>query len=289
MNLLRRTASAIVTVLVAGVVLSGCSTEGDPAGSASASGGETGAASSDAPAAVAVPKPPTRGACFRLTVSAALRATNSAKPVRCSSKHTAVTVSVGRLETVVDGHLLAVDSARVQRQVATKCRALVDRHVGGSQETQRLARVQAVWFSPTLAQSDRGALWFRCDLVIASGSRGLVDLPRTTAGLLSRPGALSRYGTCGTSAPATKSFIRVVCGARHTWRARTTIPLPRDAGYLAKSAGKRADARCRDVAAARTRDSGRLRWSFEWPTKAQWAAGQRYGLCWTPDRVRETS
>jgi len=272
MSRLRRTTTMIVAALLAGAALTGCSNDDDPVATALG----------DGTIAATQPTAPKRGACYRLTVSAALRATNTTKPVPCSGRHNAVTVSVGRLETVVDGHLLAVDSARVQRQVATRCRALVDRHVGGSRETQRLARVQAVWFSPTLAQSERGALWFRCDLVIASGTRNLVNLPRKTAGLLSRPGALSRYGTCGTAAPAAKSFTRVICGAKHSWRARATIPLPQNAGYLAKGTGTRADARCRDVAAART-DAGRLRWSFEWPTKAQWSAGQRHGLCWTPD------
>ncbi len=273
MSRLHQTATLIVAVLVHGSVLTGCSGDADP--EKPAPGAE--------PAAVSPPAAPERGACYRLSVQDALRATNAAKAVPCTSKHNAVTVSVGRLKTVVDGHLLAVDSARVQRQVATICRARVDRHVGGSRETQRLARVQAVWFTPTLAQSDRGALWFRCDLVVVSGTRSLVDLPRKTAGLLDRTGALNRYGTCGTAAPAAKSFTRVVCAAKHTWRARATIPLPADVGYLAKSAGTRADARCRDVAAARTADEVRLRWSFEWPTKSQWAAGQRYGLCWTPD------
>lgn len=271
-----RSAALLVTVLLAGAALVGCSD--DPAAPPAA----TPAATESPGAAPPPPTPPERGACYRLTVADALRATNGAKPVPCSSKHTAVTVSVGQLRPVVDGHLLAVDSARVQRQVATRCRTLVDRHVGGSTETRRLARVQAVWFSPTLAQSDRGALWFRCDLVVASGTRSLVDLPTKTAGMLARPGALDTYGTCGTAAPAAKSFTRVVCSAKHTWRARTTIALPANATYLAKGAGTAADARCRDVAARAAGSTARLRWSFEWPTKAQWAAGQRYGLCWTP-------
>ena len=274
MTLRTRTATAIAALVVAGSALAGCGGD-DPEPEA--------VPAADAPAASASPQPPKRGACYRLTVKDAMRATNSAVPVPCSERHNAVTVSVGRLEQVLDGHLLAVDSSRVQRQVATRCRALVDRHVGGSTETQRLARVQAVWFSPTLAQSDRGALWFRCDLVIASGTRSLATLPRKTAGLLDRPGVLSRYGTCGTAAPAATSFSRVICAAKHTWRARATITLPRSTRYLAKGAGAKADEQCRDVAARRTGGAGKLRWSFEWPTKAQWAAGQRYGLCWTPD------
>lgn len=273
MTLRTRTASVIAGLLLTGTALAGCGGD-EPDGVGEPAAGVT--------AVTSVPRAPERGSCYRLTVADAMRATNAAAPVPCTSRHNAVTVSVGHLKPLLDGHLLAVDSARVQRQVATRCRALVDGHVGGSAETQRLSRVQAVWFSPTLAQSDRGALWFRCDLVIASGTRSLATLPRSTAGLLDRPGALDRYGTCGTAAPAAKSFARVICAARHTWRARATITLPRSTRYLAKGAGAKADDRCRDIAARRTGGSGKLRWSFEWPTKAQWAAGQRYGLCWTP-------
>ncbi len=273
MRLRARTAIAVAALVVTGSVLSGCGGDPEPESAPAA----------DRAAGPTAPEPPKRGACYQLTMADALRATNAAAPVPCTGPHNAVTVSVGRLEPVLDGHLLAVDSARVQRQVATRCRRLVDRHVGGSTETQRLSRVQAVWFSPTLAQSDQGALWFRCDLVIASSPRSLAPLPRATKGLLDRPGVLNRYGTCGTAAPSARSFARVICAAKHTWRARATIALPRSTRYLAKGAGATADQQCRDVAARRADGARQFRWSFEWPTKAQWAAGQRYGLCWTPD------
>ena len=39
----------------------------------------------------------------------------------CSERHTAQTIHVGRLDTVVDGHALAVDSDRVLHQLATTC------------------------------------------------------------------------------------------------------------------------------------------------------------------------
>lgn len=272
MMLRLRTGTTIATVLLAAAALTSCSRdEAEPAPAA-----EAGSAAPQTPA-------PKRGTCYRLTVKEALRAVSTAAPVPCTSRHNATTVAVGRLDPLLDGHLLAVDSARVQSQVATRCRRLVDRHVGGSTETQRLSRVQAVWFTPTLAQSDHGALWFRCDLVIASGTRSLVTLPRKTAGLLALPGALNRYGTCGTTAPASRAFSRVICASKHTWRARATIAVPRNTRYLAKAAARKADGQCRDVAARRSGEAGELRWSFEWPTKAQWAAGQRYGFCWTPE------
>jgi hypothetical protein len=176
-----------------------------------------------------------------------------------------------------------VDSDTVQRQVADRCHQAFVRQVGGDQETQRLTRLTVVWFTPSLADSDRGALWFRCDLVALAGHDQLATLPRSTRGILAADGALDKYGTCGTAAPSAAQFQRVICSRPHSWRARATIDLPARAPYLSKSAGAAADSACHDVDSRLAADSLKLRWSFEWPTKDEWTAGQRYGLCWTPD------
>jgi hypothetical protein len=229
------------------------------------------------------PKPPAVGACYLLTVGAALKATNTGPSVPCGERHTAVTVAVGTVQPILDGHLLALDSIKVQHQVAGRCRHAVDAHVGGSPRKQRLSLVQAVWFSPTTSQADRGALWYRCDLVIAAGNRTFAPLPEKTTGLLGATGAMNRWGTCGTTAPSVKSFQRVLCSARHTWRARSALTLPAGTTYLSRKAAGSADRRCRDVAATLSPSSTKLRWAFEWPTRVQWRSGQRYGFCWTPD------
>ncbi|MFL6155823.1 MAG: septum formation family protein [Marmoricola sp.] len=253
-------------------VLTGCSDSGAPA-------------TTGRPTPSVAPAPPPAPAvrtCHDLDVAAALRPSDATAPVPCTGRHTSVTIAVGQVDPVVDGHLLAIDSAPVQQQVADGCRARVDAYVGGSTETQRLSLVQAVWFSPSLTQADQGALWYRCDLVVSSGGTTFRPLPARTRNLLAGKQALDRYGTCGTAAPGTPAFTRVLCAAPHTWRARATIPLPAHARYLARPVGKAADSRCRDIEARRAANALKLRWSFEWPTRAQWDAGQRYGLCWTP-------
>ena len=270
-------ARLVVPVLLALLTLSGCS----------GSGGERPSTTQDGATGATVTSPPPRaprvGACYRLDVRSALRATSSRAAVPCAGRHTAVTVAVGNVQPVVDGHLLALGSTSIQRQIADRCRRAVDAHVGGSVQQQRLSRVQAVWFNPTAAQVDSGALWYRCDLVISGGTRTFANLPRKTSRLLQASGALHRWGTCGTTAPSSKRFQRVLCSARHTWRARSTVTLPTRTTYLSRSAAQRADARCKKVAASLSPKSTKLRWAFEWPTRAQWYAGQRYGFCWTPD------
>lgn len=232
---------------------------------------------------VAQVKAPAVRACYQLDVAAGLELSSSAPRVSCNRRHTSVTVAVGRLKPRADGTLPPIESARAQGRIARTCKAEVDAHVGGSTEIRRLSRVQAVWFSPPPDQVAAGARWFRCDLVVAGNQTSFTPLPKRTRGFLDGPAGLLRYGTCATAAPGSPDFRRVACSVEHTWRARASIDLPAGAAYLGKNAGQSADSRCRDVEARRTVTATRLRWSFEWPTKAQWDSGQRYGLCWTPD------
>lgn len=270
----RRTAAAIAAALGAVLTLSACSSDEPKA---------AGPTTSSPTAAASPPAAPPRHACYDLDFAAAAEPTTTASPVPCRATHTTTTIHVGTIDPVADGHLLAVDSDTVQQQIATRCRALLARHVGGDEETRRLSRLTVVWFSPSLAQSDQGALWFRCDLVALAGHDQLAPLPRRTQGLLAAGDALDRYGTCGTSSPAAAHFRRVICSAPHSWRARATIDLPTGSKYISKTAGSAADAACRDIESRAASDILKLKWSFEWPTQDQWAAGQRYGYCWTPD------
>jgi hypothetical protein len=269
-------ALALAAAIAAAAACSG----GDEPGT----GGSSTNRSSSSPSSPAAPAAaPPRHACYDLDFEEAVKPTNAAQPVPCSAAHTAVTIQVGTIRPVVDGHLLAVDSDTVQQQVARRCRARLADHLGGDPDTVRLSRLTVVWFTPSLAESDSGALWFRCDLVALAGHDGLARLPRRTRGLLDTDGVLDRFGTCGTASPSSARFTRVICSARHSWRARATIALPRDARYLGKAAGAAADSTCRDIDARLAADILRLKWSFEWPTREQWDAGQRYGYCWTPD------
>jgi hypothetical protein len=232
-----------------------------------------------------VPPAPRKAACYRLTGSQLLRPTNASRPVPCSRPHTARTIGVGRLDTVVAGHSVAVDSEAVQRQLATRCRRELAEFVGGSATTRRLSRLNVVWYSPTLAQSDRGADWFRCDVVGFAKGDTLLDLPSAARlkGVLDRPGGLDTYGLCGTAAPATRGFERVVCGRRHSWRAISTIGLAGGARYPGSARVRRAgDSGCKDAARARAEDTLKFSYGWEWPTRDQWAAGQHFGYCWAP-------
>ena len=69
----------------------------------------------------------------------------------CASRHTAQTIYVGMLDTVVDGHAVAVDSATVQRQLShARARASSRRTSAGRRTARDLSRFNVVWYSPTL-------------------------------------------------------------------------------------------------------------------------------------------
>ncbi len=272
---MRRTAGPLAALLAVLLLLTGCTGGGEETPSAS-----TSATPSQAPE----PDPPPRaGECHRISLDAAARPTaDEDAAVDCTERHTSVTVAVRPLDLVDDGHLLAVDSPAAQRRLAETCpRALLAR-AGGDQTAQRLSRLQVVWFTPSDEQVQAGADWVRCDVVAVGSEERLLPLPARFRGMLDREGALDTYGTCGTASPAADDFERVACGQRHSWRALDVVELPADARFLDEGVTDQADSTCQDLASDASGGSLELTWAFEWPTRAQWDAGQRYGWCWTP-------
>lgn len=230
-----------------------------------------------------VPPPPKADGCYRLTMAELTEPTNDSRPVPCGSTHNTQTVFVGTLHTVVDGHALAVDSDAVQRQLQRTCPARLAGYLGGSPSDRDLSRFRVVWFSPTLQQADQGANWFRCDVVAFARGDRLYSLPppRKLHRVLDGGNALATYGLCGTAAPGSKGFERVICGLRHSWRAVSTIALRGGTAYPGeKSVSDAGDATCKAQAQAHSSNSLKFSYGWEWPSRTQWANGQHYGYCW---------
>lgn len=275
------------TVLLLGtLVLAGCSSSGGEPG-AGGSSGDAGGTSSTTPSydPATDPAAPALGACYDLGFEEAAQPTSSKKPVSCDGPHTTQTVFVGRLDTVVGGHSVSVDSRVAQKQVAEACPAHLAQHLGGSARTRGLSRFTVVWFGPTVAQSDRGATWFRCDVIALAGNEELAPLPPPARlkRVLDNPRSLETYGLCGTSDPGSQGFQRVICSRKHTWKAVSTIAIAGGEDYpgarAVRAAGEDA---CRDLVRRQTRDAEKFRYGWEWPSRTQWSAGQHHGYCWAP-------
>ena len=89
----------------------------------------------------------------------------------------------------------------------------------------------------------------------------------------------------GLSCDHVKSTSSVAAAAtsRQTWSIRAaTVDIPGRKLPTRDAVAARMDQVCRDVAADATDDLD-FTWSQESPTREQWDAGQRYGICWVPD------
>ncbi|MDT0203280.1 septum formation family protein [Nocardioides sp. AE5] len=257
-------------------VLGACSGDEEPTAAPSESA---------SPTPAVAPAGPEVGECHDLAYADALSPTDTAEPVDCAGAHTSQTYAVGELDTVVDGHLVAVDSAHVREQVAAACPARLAKFVGGSEEALRLSMIRPIWFSPTLEQSDAGHNWYRCDAVVLAGPEKFLPLTADLKGVLGTSEGRERFALCSTGKPGTDDFSRVVCSAKHSWRAisTTTIKAGADGAWPGEKAARAAgESACKAEAQDRAEDKLKFTWSYEWPSQEQWAAGTRHGTCWIP-------
>ena len=289
-----RAATLVVAVALAPALVACSADEPAPGPDAASASGTAPSSSAAAPSDRAEPEeraepvePPPTATCYRLSYDDAVAPTSSAPPVRCASPHTAVTFDAGPLDTVVDGHLLAVDSEAVQAGVAERCPAALGDFVGGGPDALRLSMLRSVWFTPSLEEADEGASWYRCDVVALAGAERLAELTPPMRGVLGTEAGRERYGMCGTAEPGTPDFTRVLCSTDHTWRAVQVVDLAAGQGsqdYPGEDAARaRGQEPCEAAGREAAEDPLDFSWGYEWPDAEQWAAGRRHGLCWVPD------
>ena len=195
---------------------------------------------------------------------------------------------MGKLHLVNHGHLLGVDSDAVQKEVADRCPAQLAAYLGATQEQLRLSMLRPVWFTPTVEESDAGAEWYRCDVIAVTGDNKVAKVDHDVSRALKEPAGRDEFGMCGTAQPGTPAFSRVLCRDDHTWKAISVIDLADQAGKKGTWPGEKVVAEagqdaCQAAARAIASDALDYEWGYEWPTKAQWKAGQDYGRCWAPD------
>lgn len=263
----QRPALLALVALLAASVLAGCTGSEEPS-----PGADT-----DLP-----PPPPEVGECYRLQVADVTATSSDAEPVTCSSRHTAVTVHVGRLPGELEDQVDPA-SQEARRRMEKTCPRRMAGYVGGGTEAQRLSRFQAVWFPPTEEEIVEGARWFRCDVVALRTDKKLQPLPPPgqLRGILKSDAALETFGLCGTAPPGAKNFRRVACAAGHSWVAVSTIDLQGGKKYPGtKKVRQAGDGPCAKQVRAQSGQSLKFEYGWEWPTKQQWRSGQRYGYCW---------
>ena len=265
---------ALLSIVVAGLLLSGCSgDDAAPAGSGTASTAAASPSAEPTPSAspVAAPVPPKNGRCYRLSFDDALAPIADADHVGCRRPHTSQTFKVGRLDEGVP-----VDSARAQRQARATCTKKLGQFLGADREALRLSLLTTVWFTPTLEEGAAGGRWLRCDVIATAGSERLLKLPRDVKK------AADDFSLCATAEPGRPASRRVPCARPHAWRALATVDLAGPAYPSAAKAAAAMEETCRSRARSAADDPLDFTWSEERPTRAQWKAGRRHGICWVP-------
>jgi hypothetical protein len=137
------------------------------------------------------------------------------------------------------------------------------------------------WFRPSERGWDKGARWYRCDLVggPADAAR-YAHLPTTAKGLF-RAKPPEQWLTCARGDTVLKSK-KLGCDEKHDWRAVTTVKLgePKDPYPGDRLSEVRSRDFCSDSVGAWMNYPVEYDFGYTWFHKAEWEAGNRRSVCW---------
>jgi hypothetical protein len=222
--------------------------------------------------------PPKLGACRDLAADDVDHKTDATAAVACSKAHTAQTFAIGTLPKNTG---TAYDDTRHGKFVFATCEKGFREFIGADESLAMRTQLSWAWFRPSKRGWDRGARWYRCDLVGGpSGAKKLRDLPEDSKGLFSEDFP-DEWLTCARGTTVADS-TRVPCSQEHDWRAVTAIkvgqpeePYPGDRIVEVRSRD-----RCSDWVGAWMHYAPDYAYGYTWFHRAEWAAGNRRSICW---------
>jgi hypothetical protein len=233
--------------------------------------------------------PPPGDACHDLAAGDLERPTDPRPAVPCSSRHTTQTFAVG---TLPSGTGKAYDDRRLGAFVFATCSQAFRDYLGVDDSLAMRIQLRWAWFRPSKHAWDRGARWYRCDVVAndvehdgdregdREGDTTLPALPVDVHGLFSTdlPDA---WLTCARGTSVT-SATRVPCSDRHDWRAVSTIKvgLPADPYPGDRVVQVRSRDRCSDWVGAWSHYAPDYDFGYTWFHEAEWSTGNRRSICW---------
>ncbi len=221
---------------------------------------------------------PEVGACRDLSAAALARSSNDAKVVACSTKHTAQTFLVSRLPRSTG---TSYDDKRHSRFVYDTCTKAFGEYLGADESMVMRSRLSWAWFRPSTRGWDRGARWFRCDVVGGpEGASKLRALPTEARGMFTNdlPDA---WFTCARG-ESVASGTKVPCSEAHTWRAVTTIKIgqPADTYPGDRLAEVRSRELCKESIRGWLGYPPDFEFGYSWFRKDHWDGGNRRAICW---------
>jgi len=222
--------------------------------------------------------PPKLGDCYRLTPKETDRPSSTTAPVACSGPHTAQTFAVGTLPASTGK---GYSDTGHGRYVYEQCEKAFEKFLSVDESMALRIQLSWAWFRPSERGWDKGARWYRCDLVGGSAqARSYRDLPATAQGLF-RAKPPEEWLTCAQGDTVQKGK-KVPCTEPHDWRSVTTIKLggPQDAYPGDRLVQVRSRDFCSDSVGAWMNYPVDYAFGYTWFHEAEWKAGNRRSVCW---------
>lgn len=222
--------------------------------------------------------PPELGACRALEATDLDQPSDSSPAVSCSKAHTAQTFAVGTLPATTG---TSYGDKRQGTFVFDTCTKAFREFLGADESLAMRIQLSWAWFRPSERGWEKGARWYRCDVVGGvDGAKHLRDLPVDAKGLFTEelPDA---WLTCARGTTVTRS-TKVPCSEQHDWRAVSTIKVgqPQDPYPGDRLVQVRSRDRCSDWVGAWTNYQTDYDFGYTWFHEAEWATGNRRSVCW---------
>ncbi len=230
------------------------------------------------PARIDAVEAPDLGACRVLTKDDLAQPSNATREVACSEPHTAMSYAVGSLPPSLDD--VDYEAEELGAFAFRACsREFVD--LLGADESLAMRSVLTwVWFRPSEEAWEKGARWYRCD-VVGGGPQTdeLIHLPANVKGLLQRPE--DEWLVCASGASVDDS-VKLPCSKAHDWRAVSTIKLGEDDDAYPGDAVAEEKTKdyCSQSVGAWLGYPVDYDYGYTWFHEAEWNAGNRRSVCW---------
>ncbi len=221
---------------------------------------------------------PTLGACYVLTPKDTEKASNITEPVACTKPHTSQTFAVGTLPASTGE---SYESAGHGKWIFPTCERAFERFIGVDESLAMRVQLSWAWFRPSERGWDKGARWYRCDLVGGPAEAAAYAALPTTAKGLFRAKPPEEWLKCALGETVLKSK-KVACTAQHNWRAVSTIKLggTKDAYPGDRISEVRSRDFCSDSVGAWMNYPVEYEFGYTWFHEAEWKAGNRRSICW---------
>ncbi|TWG90677.1 putative regulator of septum formation [Nocardioides sp. J9] len=222
---------------------------------------------------------PDSGVCRDLSPEDVAMPANATRTVPCSERHTAETFAVGELPEEFDD--AAYDDAGLGTYAYRTCSTAFAEFVGADESLVLRTTLSWAWFRPSEKAWDKGARWYRCDVVGGnSASAEYRPLPETARGMLAgRPN--DRWLSCAVGRTVAEGE-KVPCSQKHDWRAVTTVKLgaPEDDYPGDRVMESRTRSFCANSVKAWLNYPSEFEYGFTFFHQAEWKAGVRRSVCW---------